>query len=155
MDRTRLFLLATLVFLLPAVPLAADDTGLLRALHEKVMRAHLESNVEMLLEDESAEYVVASQGEISRPTVAERRARLGPYLKSTVFTKYVDLVPPIVTVSSDGTLGWVVVQVEASGMQTSDAGEKMPIQFVCAWIELYAKRDGKWVRTGNVSNFKP
>lgn len=30
-----------------------------------------------------------------------------------------------------------------------------PIQFVSAWIELYKKRDGRWLRTGNVSNFKP
>jgi hypothetical protein len=59
-----------------------------------------------------------------------------------------------VTVSRDGTLGWVVVQVEAKGVQQT-AGGTEPIGFVCAWIELYEKRDGRWYRVGNVSNFRP
>jgi hypothetical protein len=64
-------------------------------------------------------------------------------------------VEPVVTVSADGTLGWVVVQVQARGVQTSKPGETQPLQFVSAWIELYAKREGRWYRVGNVSNFKP
>jgi hypothetical protein len=133
---------------------AADDRDELLALHKKVLKAHLESNVEILLEDESSDYVVGSQGELTRPTIEERRARLGPYLASTTFSSYVDLVPPVVRVSADGSMGWVMVQVEATGVQKNEKGEKEPLQFVCAWIELYEKRDGTWYRTGNVSNFK-
>jgi hypothetical protein len=62
---------------------------------------------------------------------------------------------PQIAISSDGTLGWVIVQVQANGIQTSERGEKVPIEFVSAWIELYEKRDGRWLRVGNVSNFKP
>jgi len=131
------------------------ERDLLRALHEKVMRAHRESDVELLLEDEAADYVVANRGEVSRPTLEERRARLGPYLRSTTFREYRDVTAPVVTVSSDGTLGWVIVQVHASGLQTTERGEKAPVDFVSAWIELYEKRDGRWLRVGNVSNFKP
>jgi hypothetical protein len=29
-----------------------------------------------------------------------------------------------------------------------------PLEFISAWIELYEKRDGRWWRIGNVSNFK-
>ena len=147
-------MLALALFLLTSMAAAADDRDLLIDLHKKVLKAHLESNVDMLLEDESSDYLVASQGEISRPTLAERKARLGPYLGSTTFESYVDLVPPAVRISTDGSLGWVMVQVEAKGVQKNEAGEKQPIQFICAWIELYEKRDGKWYRTGNVSNFK-
>jgi len=31
----------------------------------------------------------------------------------------------------------------------------VPVEFVSAWIELYRKVDGRWMRTGNVSNFRP
>lgn len=135
--------------------LAGDAREELRALHEKVLRAHRESNVELLLEDEAEDYVVASRGEVTRPTLAERRGFLGPYLRATTFTEYKDLTDPIVTTSADGTLGWVVVQVRARGTQTGEAGEKRPLEFVSAWIELYQKRNGKWYRTGNVSSFRP
>jgi hypothetical protein len=132
-----------------------SDAERLRALHEKAMLAHRRSDVEMLLEDEEADYVVASRGEITHPSLEERRARLGLYLGSTRFEEYRDAVEPVVRVSPDGILGWVVVQVSARGVQTSAKGQKVPIQFMSAWIELYEKRDGKWYRVGNVSNFKP
>jgi hypothetical protein len=60
-----------------------------------------------------------------------------------------------VTVSRDGTLGWVVVQVEARGVQRTADGTREPIAFVSAWIEMYEKRGGRWFRVGNVSNFRP
>lgn len=127
----------------------------LRVLHEKVLRAHRESNVEILLEDEATDYVVANRGEITRPTLQQRRERLGGYLKASKFSEYKDLVDPVVSVAADSTLGWVVVQVSARGTQLTNQGEAVPIEFVSAWIELYEKRGGKWFRTGNISNFKP
>ena len=67
---------------------------------------------------------------------------------------YRDRVPPIVQVSADGSLGWVIAQVEAKGEQTAPDGTVETLEFVSAWIELYEQRGGKWFRTGNVSNFK-
>jgi pimeloyl-ACP methyl ester carboxylesterase len=137
-----------------AAPDPSDRNALL-ALHERVIRAHLESDVEMLLADEAADYVVANRGEVTRPTLEERRNRLGPYLRRTRFIEYRDDTPPIAHVSPDGRLGWVVVQVTARGVQTAGDGTEEEIRFTGAWIELYEKMGGVWKRTGNVSNFKP
>jgi hypothetical protein len=134
---------------------ALSDTQQLLALHEEVLRAHRESNVDLLLAAEEDDYVIANRGEIRRPDRKARREGLGPYLQQTRFSKYVDKVPPIVRVSSDGSLGWVIVQVEARGEQTTPTGTVEPLEFVSAWIELYEKRNGRWIRVGNVSNFKP
>ena len=134
---------------------APSDTEQLLALHEEVLRAHRESNIDALLAAEEDDYVVANRGEITRPDRKARREGLGPYLRQTRFSRYVDKVPPIVKVSSDGSLGWVIVQVEARGEQTTPTGTVKPLEFVSAWIELYEKRNGRWVRVGNVSNFKP
>jgi hypothetical protein len=139
----------------PAAPRASSDADQLLALHEEVLRAHRESNIDLLLAAEEDDYVVANRGEVTRPDRKARREGLGPYLQRTRFSKYADKVPPIVKVSSDGSLGWVVVQVEALGEQTTSTGAVEPIEFVSAWIELYEKRNGRWVRVGNVSNFKP
>jgi hypothetical protein len=132
-----------------------DDTARLRELHRKVMEAHRRSDVAMLLADEAKDGVVVSRGEVLHPTIEERRGMLGPYLGSTRFEEYADVIEPIVKVSADGTLGWVIVQVRAKGIQTAADGSKKPLEFVSGWIELYEKRDGRWLRVGNVSNFKP
>ena len=133
----------------------SSDLDRLRALHEKVIQAHRQSKEELILEDEESDYVVANRGEVTRPSLAERRERLGSYFRSTSFREYRDVSEPVVSISSDGTLGWVIVQIQASGVQTAESGEKEPIEYVSAWIELYEKRDGRWLRVGNVSNFKP
>jgi hypothetical protein len=125
---------------------AATDVESLKALHEKVLRAHRAGDVEILFEDEGAGYVVANRGEVTRPTREERRSWLGPYLRSTTFEEYADVTEPVVKVSGDGTLGCT---------QAATGGEKRPLAFESAWIELYEKRDGRWYRVGNVSNFKP
>jgi hypothetical protein len=130
-----------------------DDRARLLALHEQAMEAHRKSDVEQLLQADSEDSVVASRGEISRPSLEQRRQLLGGYLRSVRFAEYVDMVPPVVHVSADGTAGWVIVQVKARGTLVADASRS--IQFESAWIELYEKRAGVWRRVGNVSNFKP
>jgi hypothetical protein len=65
------------------------------------------------------------------------------------------MIPPVVRVSNDNSLGWVIAQVRAAGVQTTKDGASRPLSFESAWIELYERRDGKWLRVGNVSNFTP
>ena len=127
----------------------------LLALHEDAMRAHRESNADLLLRAEAPDSISANRGQITQPSLDERRARFQQYLRSTRFSEYIDVVPPIVRVSSDGSLGWVIVQVRAAGVQTTQDGGSQPLAFESAWIELYERREGTWYRTGNVSNFKP
>jgi hypothetical protein len=127
----------------------------LLAAHRAVLEAHRTGDLQAWLDGESDDYILANRGEVSQPGKAERGAQLGPYLKRTRFTEYKDLIEPIVNISQDESLAWVVVQVGASGMQKGDDGTEKPIRFVSAWIELYEKRGGRWFRVGNVSNFKP
>ena len=130
----------------------ADDRARLLALHEEAMAAHRKGDVEILLQADAEDFVLASRGEISRPSLEQRRQFLGPYLRGVKFAEYIDVVTPVVHVSADGTAGWVIAQVRASG--TELGGAKRSLQFESAWIELYEKRGGTWRRVGNVSNFK-
>jgi hypothetical protein len=132
-----------------------DARAELLALHEEAMRAHRESNVDLLLRSEAPDFISANRGQITQPTLDARRAGLRQYLGTTRFTEYIDLVPPVVRVSNDGSLGWVIVQVRGAGAQTTQDGGSQPLAFESAWIELYERRGGSWYRVGNVSNFKP
>jgi TonB family protein len=75
--------------------------------------------------------------------------------KSTRFSIYRDQVPPTVKVSADGTLGWVIAQIEAKGEQAGADGQPQQFEYVRASVELYEKRGGKWVAAGTAANFKP
>ena len=135
--------------------LRPGDEDRLLQLHEEALQAHLASDIDLLLAAEEDDYVASSAGAVSHPDRNARRQGLGPYLASTRFSVYRDQIPPVVKVSRDGSLGWVIAQIEAKGEQTEPDGTVAPIEFVSSWIELYEKRDGRWLRIGNVSNFKP
>jgi hypothetical protein len=130
---------------------SGDRTRLL-ALHEQAMEAHRRSDIELLLQADAEDFVLVNRGEISRPTLEQRRQILGAYLRSVRFAEYIDTVPPIVHVSADGTSGWVIAQVRARGTEVAGAGRTLQVEW--AWIELYEKRGDGWRRVGNVSNFK-
>jgi hypothetical protein len=136
-----------------AVPVdTAGEGARLLALHEQAMEAHRKGDVELLLRADAEDFVLGSRGQISRPSLEQRRQFLGPYLRGVRFAEYIDVVAPVVHVSADGTMGWVVAQIKARGTELGGAGRS--VEFESAWIELYEKRGGAWRRVGNVSNFK-
>ncbi len=136
-----------------AAPGSSDNEAALLRLHEEVLEGHRARDARWL-SSEGEEYVVANRGEISTPSLAERTERFADYLGKTRFDSYRDLRPPVVRVSADGSLGWVIAVVGAEGTQVKDGGTE-PLSFVSAWIELYARTGGTWRRVGNVSNFRP
>jgi hypothetical protein len=136
-----------------AAPVAERDPGAeLLEIHEQVLEAHRTGDVDLWMVAEADEYVSANAGSITFPTLAERRAMREPYLRSTTFDVYRDVTEPVVEVSPDGQLGWVIAQVEVAGTQIAPDSSTTPIEAVFAWIELYRKVDGQWKLVGNVSN---
>lgn len=131
-----------------------QEEAALLALHREAIEAHLRNDADRLVAPESEDYVLVNRGEVSHPGKADRAAALGPYLRSVRFERYADAIAPIVKVSPDGRLGWVIAKVEVRGAARTKQGGEEPFEFVSAWIELYEKRGGRWVRIGNVSNFK-
>jgi hypothetical protein len=145
-----------LVFLAPAALAseAGDDAALLLEMHREVLEAHRARDVTRLLAAEPDEIVTVGRGEVSWSNKKDRIPMFERYLGSTEFTKYRDMIDPVVRVSDDGTLGWVIVQVEIAGVRTSEDGVREKFESQWGWIELYEKRDGRWYRTGTVSNRK-
>ena len=60
----------------------------------------------------------------------------------------------MIRVSVDGTLGWVIAEVEVKGVETAN-GENTPFHDIWAWVELYEKVNGQWKMVGNASNRRP
>jgi hypothetical protein len=76
-------------------------------------------------------------------------------LSRTKFDSYRDLSVPIVKVSEDGSLEWVVAEVKVIGWTANSDGSIEDISNVFAWIELYEKTPLGWKMSGNVSNSRP
>ena len=114
----------------------------------------MRGDADAILQRLAAEYVRVARGEVTHPDPDDTASRMRDYLGRTTFSEYRDLRPPIVRVSDDGTLGWVIVELRARGEQAGPDGSNEPLEFTCAWVSLFEKRDGEWVITGDVSTFR-
>lgn len=122
------------------------------SLHLADIQAHLDGDVDHLVQGQSPDFTSVHSGEVRLPTPAETRAALTRYLDSTTFTEYRDLRDPVVGVSRDGSTAWSIVQVKVAGNRAGSPAT--PIDFTCAWVTLYTRQGGTWKRMVEASTFK-
>jgi hypothetical protein len=135
-------------------PSATAAKEILR-IHEDLIASHLKNDAEAILAAEADEYLVVGRGEVRFPTRADRLEQFKSYLESIEFQEYSDLMTPIVRVSEDGTAGWLITQARIVGTQKDQDGNPIRTESIWAWIELYEKHGGSWLRVGEVSTKKP
>ena len=134
-----------------AAQASADEEALL-GLHETLIQAHVENRLDLWMALEAEEIVSVNGGTVSFPSAEERRAGRAAYLRDATFSEYRDVRPPIVRISDDGSLGWLIAEVRVTGELRAPDGTARPFDDVWAWIELYERRDGEWKLVGNASN---
>lgn len=151
--------LLALVLILCGTPALAQDTSdhvrELRRLHDELLEAHRTGDVDRWMSVEAPEYTSANGGRVTFPELSDRRAQRADYLGRATFDVYRDLREPLVRVSEDGSLGWLIAEVEVRGQASSSSGEVESFHDIWAWVELYQNVDGAWRLIGNVSNRRP
>jgi hypothetical protein len=131
----------------------ADVAELLRR-HALGREAHFRTDASLLVADGAEEFISVSGGRVSRIKPEEQRAFFTGYFKDAVYHEWDDVEPPIVRVSDDGTMGWVITRTRVHRTQKDAAGKETETRFVYAGIMTYEKRAGRWVRVANVSTFE-
>ena len=143
--------LALVLTLVPGLSDAAsaDPSSVPRAevaaRHALEREAHMDRNVELLLSLFADDFVMVDGGELKRPTLEEQRKRFEAYFGAVRFQKWDDLVPPVIQVSTDGTLATVLVQKEVVLVLADAPADAKPERAVFAWAETWAKRRGRWM----------
>jgi hypothetical protein len=151
-------LLLSLSFVYPAeaqtrVDLEKEKADLLK-IHEAGRRAHFNTDVNLLLEGAPDEFISVSSGKISRSTPADTRKMFESYFKDAKYFEWDDLEPPIIRVSADASMAWMIVRTKVRRTQKDSSGAEKEEKFVYAGIMTYEKRNGRWVRVANVSTFE-
>ena len=147
----------------PAVAPAASSRPDLAALeareevagrHALEREAHLDRNVDLLVSLFADDFVMVDEGEVTKPSRAQNRARFDSYFKAVRFKKWDDLAPPSIRVSKDGTLASVLVKKEVV-LTLVDAPEVKEERTVFAWMETWEKREGRWLLVAVCSTRAP
>ena len=138
----------------PSVDLEKEKAELLR-LHRSDREAHFKTDVDALLANSPDEFISVGRGKINRSKQADVRKMFTGYFRDAKYHEWDDLEEPIVRVSNDGSMGWMITRTKVRRVQKNAAGEEKEEKFVYAGIMTYEKRDERWVRVANVSTFEP
>jgi hypothetical protein len=123
-------------------------------IHKADRRAHFSTDVELLLSRSSDDFITVSEGKVYRVKRAKSKAMFEEYFRDATYHEWDDLEPPIVSVSNDASMAWMIVRTKVSRSQKNSMGQVKKESFVYAGIMTYEKRDGKWVRVANVTTLK-
>ena len=122
-------------------------------LHREERRAHFEHDVNFLLAHVAPHLLDVRDGQVNRMSREDVRAKFVEYFQSAQFTAWDDAEPPIVRVSADGNMGWMIVRVRIAYSKTDASGKKTNENTVGAWMSAYEKQNGTWMMTAVTSTF--
>ena len=121
------------------------------ALHKEMIDAHLNKDVDYIVDRFTDDFTFVAHGDISKRTKEEHRAMFKNYLYNTNFSAYEDVSEPIIGFSKDASTAWSVVKVKVAGSRKLEDGSTREYDVIFAWITLYERRGDEWVRTIEVS----
>lgn len=130
-----------------------DMVELLR-LHKSDREAHFRTDVELLQGSAPEEFITVSDGKINRVTKSDERKHFADYFKGAKYHEWDDVEEPIIRVSKDGSMAWMITRVRVRRTQKDAAGNEVERKFIYAGIMTYEKRAGRWLRVANVSTFE-
>lgn len=118
-------------------------------LHRKLLAAHCLGDADLMAALTAPDVTVASRGRLLHTNPADTLRRFSATFERFDYTGYADITFPEIEFSVDDGIGWIAVNVQATGQDTESQQE-----FVdqWAWIMLVKKMDGRWMHAGNASN---
>ena len=156
----KLSVVVTLLALYPTTIIAQHKINLakekekLLEVHHTDRKAHFQTDTSLILRHAADEFIAVSNGKVSKSSREEVKQFFEGYFKNAKYSEWDDLEPPIIKISNDASMAWMIVRIKVSRTQGTQGGTQKDISFVYAGIMTYEKKNGKWVRVANVSTFE-
>lgn len=128
-----------------------DITELLN-IHARDRQAHFSTDVQSVVSFFDDSYVYVRDGEIHHLSPAKLAPMYAEYFQGTVFHEWDDLEPPIIHISGDGGMAWVIERFQIR-MTRQEGDQTVEQTSVYAGMTVYEKIAGQWLRVANASTF--
>lgn len=130
-----------------------NDLEALRRILDEDRQAHLQTDASLLASHLADTLLSVDDGTISRLARADVEARFRAYFAGASYHTWDDVSEPIVRLSSDRDMAWVVRQVRVDREQPGLGPHPARRQFVSAWTATYERQGGPWRMTSVTSTF--
>ena len=136
-------------------PGSSPERVALEAILQNQRSAHLELDAEQLVEHVAERLVSIDRGAITIQTRDQVREMFASYFEGASYFAWEDLEPPLIKISSDGSMAWVVRRVEVDREEPDGSGGRRRRQLISAFTSTFEKVNGEWRLTTVTSTLVP
>ncbi len=120
------------------------------ALHEQERSFHFEKKAAEFAATLSENALMINKGRVNTASQEENQKRFESYFNSVEFLEWDDMTAPIVRLSDDGSMAYVVVEKKVT-IQVIQEADTIQNSTQFAWVSIYEKDNGNWKITCNAS----
>ena len=132
-----------------------QEKARLLLLHERALRAHFENDARAFLAAYASQWYDVRNTGIRLRTKEDAFPPIEQYFQRTHFSEITEIVAPIIHLSADASMAWVIGEIRVRASQDVP-GEKTQkdFSFRCAWVSIYEKHEGEWAQVVDASSFQ-
>jgi ketosteroid isomerase-like protein len=132
-----------------------DDHATLRRLLDQERAAHIRRDAPMLVALFADDFINVAAGRITRPTRTESLAGFQAYFDRSEFLAWDDIEPPLLRISSDGSMAYVIVRKRVHLISTAADGRREEQETIFAWMEAWERLSTEWALKAVASTNEP
>jgi ketosteroid isomerase-like protein len=137
------------------VPQSIEAVNELLQLHEQQRAAHFNRDARQLVSSFADDFTNISAGKIERPSREQSLSRFQTYFDHSTFLEWDDIAPPVIKVSKDASMAYVIVYKRVRVKSLDEKGATQEVTTVFSWMATYEKQKGKWALAAIASTQKP
>jgi sulfatase modifying factor 1 len=134
-------------------PQQSEDVNEILRMHYRDRAAHFGLDAAYIFSNFADEYFSVGNGRVIVPDRVAGQKRLQAYFDASTFLEWDDITPPIIRISNDGTMAYVLVHKKVRLVDKNN-GDKEEVD-VFAWTMTMRKVAGKWKVTSTTSTRTP
>ena len=143
--KKAIFLPALLIAIVSCVQESNTDyKSELLSLHEIQRKAHLENDADLLVSVMADTLTMVQSGTVQSVAKEDVRTRFSQYFKTIHYKKWDNIKTPILSISDDGSLATMTVEMEMETASVVDGVKGEYSKGYWAWIAIYKKIEGEW-----------
>ncbi len=123
-------------------------------LHENVLQAHFEKDAKKFLAAYASQWYDVRNTGVRLRTKEEAFPTIEQYFKRTHFSDISEIVAPIIHISTDASMAWVIGEIRVRASQEVSDEKERDFSFRCTWVSIYEKHDDEWEQVVDASSFQ-
>lgn len=123
-------------------------------LHRSALQAHLDKDAGAFLAAYASQWYDVRTAGIRLRTKEEALPAIDQYFRRTHFADIREVTAPIIHLSADASMAWVVGEMRVRASQEVADEKERDFSFRCAWVSIFEKHEGEWAQVVDASFFQ-